>query len=134
MKTLKLVICLLTIISISSCSSDDGGNTSGTANVIFTTNNIEYRFGNGQYIEGNGINTLDAREDVNNRISIAAPGTGSDISQIFITIDGITYFGDEGNATINSDTRFEGTFQGSYRNASNSTTITVTNGTFFVDK
>lgn len=125
------------VMSVFACSSDDDSSNSSTANVIFTTDGVEYRFGNGMFVEGNGSDTLDARESPTNRASVVvASGATGDfaIDQIFLTIDSVTYFGDEGNVSINDNNRLEGTFQGDFRNASGSVNITVTNGTFFVDK
>jgi hypothetical protein len=137
MKTLKISLCLMVILSVFACSSDDDSVNNGPANVIFTADGVEYRFGNGVFLVGSGSGTLDARQDQTNRASIvvseSAVGDNA-INQIFITIDGATYFGDEGNVAINNNSRLEGTFQGVYNTANRSNSIAVTNGTFFVDK
>ena len=137
MKILKRVLCLVLIMSVFACSSDDDSIDNGPANVIFTADGVEYRFGNGVFVVGSGSDTLDARQDQTNRASIVVSENSigdNAINQIFITIDGTTYFGGEGNVAINDDNRLEGTFQGDYRNANGSVIIAVTNGTFFVNK
>jgi sugar lactone lactonase YvrE len=137
MKTLKISLCLMVILSVFACSSDDDSIENSPANVIFTTDGVEYRFGNGVFVVGSGSDALDARQDQTNRTSIVVSESAVNdnaINQIFITINGTTYFGDEGNVAINNNTSLEGNFQGVYNTAHGSNSIAVTNRTFFVDK
>jgi hypothetical protein len=137
MKTLKISLCLMVILSVFACSSDDDSIDNSPAIVIFTTDGVEYRFGNGVFVVGSGSDTLDARQDQTNRASIIVSENSigvNAINQIFITIDGTTHFGNEGNVAINNNARLEGSFQGVYNTANGSNSIAVTNRTFFVDK
>ena len=146
MKYFKLLLCAITIVSVFACSSDDdsGDNGNSSANIIFTVDGVEYRFGNGVFYDSStstiaNLDTLEAIENPDNGSSVVVTplGTGDQAVQtIFITLDRVSYFSDNitTNVTINDSSRLEGTFQGSFRNANGSVFITVTNGSFSIDK